>query len=238
MKTKPLVVIPAFNERNSIETVIDSVRRTGLDVVVVDDGSTDGTDLVARSQGVVVLRLMINQGVGSALRCGFRWAIENGYQSVVQVDGDGQHDPAFIADLLETAEATKAHLVIGSRFAHPDMHTLPGANRQLVMRMMAASVSKFAGQRLTDVTSGFRLIRLPLLSYLSDSMPSYYLGDTFETALVAAKSGYVVTEVPVKMGSRLFGKSTASASQAIAMIIKTFAVTVLGMHFVIPRSDI
>ena len=104
------------------------------------------------------------------------------------------------------------------------------------MRLMASTVSLRARHTLTDVTSGFRLIRQPLLGHFAETLPSYYLGDTFEAAFVAAKRGYVIREVPVSMEARKSGKSTASRLAASAMIAKTFTVTTLGLHFDIPQK--
>jgi len=235
MKSETLVVIPAFNEAASIRRVIDQVKTVGLDVVVVDDGSTDDTAAIAESIGVSVLRLVNNQGVGSALRCGFRWAVERGYDAVLQVDGDGQHDPSLAEDLLRVASESGSDMVIGSRFLTEPASFETKRGRRAIMRIMATAVSLQAGNKLTDVTSGFRVIRKPLLRHLAEELPPYYLGDTFEAAFVAAKRGYKIREVPVSMAARTSGKSTASRLQAMAMIARTITVTTLGLHFNIPK---
>lgn len=237
MKADTLVVIPAWNEAPTIRRVIDQVRSVGLDLVVVDDGSMDDTAMIARSVGVPVLKLVSNQGVGSALRCGFRWALENGYDAVLQVDADGQHDAKLADDLFRVASETSADLVIGSRFLGQTRSFEVGSARRAIMRLMASSVSLRAGHTLTDVTSGFRLIRQPLLGHLAANLPSYYLGDTFEAAFVAAKRGYLIREVPVSMEARSNGSSSASRLSAIVMIAKTLSVTTLGLHFTIPKRS-
>ena len=111
-----LVVVPAFNEAASIGQVIDGIRTHGFQVLVVDDGSTDETPLVARQRNALVLSLPFNVGVGGALRCGFRYAVENGFSAVIQCDADGQHLPSHLVDLVEAANHTDAHMMIGSRF--------------------------------------------------------------------------------------------------------------------------
>lgn len=234
MTSNTLVVIPALNEAATIGRVIDQVKSVGLDLVVVDDGSVDETAKIARSADVPLLRFVSNQGVGSALRCGFRWALDRGYDAVLQVDGDGQHDPTLAEDLFRVASETNADLVIGSRFHSQSGSFEASTARRAVMRLMASSVSLRARYPLTDVTSGFRLIRQPLLGHFAETLPSYYLGDTFEAAFVAAKRGYIVREVPVSMEARTSGKSSASRLAATAMIAKTFTVTTLGLHFDIP----
>ncbi|MFM8867216.1 MAG: glycosyltransferase family 2 protein [Ilumatobacteraceae bacterium] len=234
MNADTLVVIPAWNEAPTIRRVIEQVRSLGLNLVVVNDGSTDETAKVARLVNVPVLDIVSNQGVGSALRCGFRWAVEKGYTSVLQVDADGQHDVKLAEALFRVASETNADIVIGSRFLGESQTYEVGRARRVVMRLMASSASLRAGYALTDVTSGFRLIRQPLLGHLAENLPNYYLGDTFEAVFVAAKRGYLIREVPVSMKARSSGHSSASRFEAVGMIFKTLAVTTLGLHFDIP----
>ncbi|NBO57289.1 MAG: glycosyltransferase family 2 protein, partial [Actinobacteria bacterium] len=111
-----LVVVPAFNEAESLGSVVSRIREFGFQVVVVDDGSEDQTSDVARAAGARVLTLPINLGVGGALRCGFRYAIESGFVVVVQCDADGQHSPDHISSLIQALTESGASLVIGSRF--------------------------------------------------------------------------------------------------------------------------
>lgn len=236
MNIRTLVVVPAFNEEKSIGAVLAGILRSGLDVVVVDDGSTDATSEVAKSHGVQVIRLTTNQGVGGALRCGFRWAVENQFGAVVQVDADGQHDPDQIQDLITAASNSTADLVIGSRFYQSGKTESVGKGRRLIMKLMAASVSRFLDSPVTDVTSGFRVVSGELLVHLSRNLPNYYLGDTYEVAYVAARRGYEVVEIPIKMNRRQFGVSSASRGVAISLIAKTLIVTLLGLHFELPEK--
>lgn len=231
MIDKLLIVIPAFNEEQSVSGVIESVRAMGHEAVVVDDGSSDSTAAVASAAGATVLRLPMNLGVGAALRCGFRYAVDCGYTAVIQCDADGQHLPDFIPALLLAAEESGAHLVIGSRFVVGDLSPTPPIARRTAMRILAALASRATGGRLTDVTSGFRLIRGELLRNFSREFPAYYLGDTFEAAYVAGRVGYRVIEIPVKMQQRLHGTSTASNGDAIRQIAKAVLTTSLRVHF-------
>jgi len=233
---RSLVVIPALNEARSIASVVSSVRAEGFDLVVVDDGSTDGTGQVVRAAGAPVLTLATNLGVGGALRCGFRFAIQNGYEAVIQCDADGQHNPGDLTRLVEAAEQSDADLVIGSRFATsvPSMHV--SRTRRLAMRLMARVASRVSGTHLTDTTSGFRLFRGPLLESFARNFPEYYLGDTFEATYVAGKAGYAIREIPVSMNPRANGSSSASRLSSIAMIAKVLTVSVLGLHFRVPRK--
>lgn len=231
-----LVVVPAFNEEKSIVNVIQAVRETGLDVIVVNDGSSDKTAHMARSEGVRVLTLPFNAGVGSALRCGFRYAVDHGYDAVIQVDADGQHSPDEASKLIEVAEGGLFDLVIGSRFANGADVQYVSSVRRIPMRIISRVASRAAGTTLTDVTSGFRLISGELLKNFSSRFPQYYLGDTFEATYVAGKAGYRIAEVPVVMSPRTNGRSSASVREAILMIAKTLVVTVFGLHFRIPHK--
>lgn len=234
--TKTLVVIPAFNEELSIASVIDGLHKLNLDVLVVDDGSTDNTKYVAVQNGATVLSLPFNLGVGGALRTGFKYAVLRGYDSVIQVDADGQHLPREIFKLVHEAELADADLVIGSRFLHsrftPQMSV--SKMRQLAMKLLAIVASRATGTRLTDTTSGFRLIKSPLLIEFSRRFPTNYLGDTFEAVVAAGRSGYVVREVAVEMKDREFGVSSASLSQAITFFCKAFLVAALQLQPRIP----
>ncbi|MEI6571727.1 MAG: glycosyltransferase family 2 protein, partial [Actinomycetes bacterium] len=181
-----LVVVPAYNESAAVGDVVRALLDAGLDCVVVDDGSKDNTAEVARSAGAHVVVLPLNLGVGGALRCGFRYAVDRGYTRVVQCDADGQHPPSEIVRLLEVQAQESAHLVIGSRFLDGSSDYEIGRARRLMMRVLSGIIKRSSGLRLNDTTSGFRCIAEPLLSEFSVSYPVHYLGDTFEAALVAA----------------------------------------------------
>jgi glycosyltransferase involved in cell wall biosynthesis len=203
-----LVVIPAFNEEASVAAVVHEVLAHGYDAVVVDDGSEDDTPREAAMAGAAVLRLGLNIGVGGALRCGFRYAIDHGYSQVVQCDGDGQHDPSQIGLLAAAASAQAADLLIGSRFSGTGGFEARGG-RRIAMRALSRVATKAAGRPITDATSGFRLIREPLLSEFARHYPTSYLGDTFEVLVAAARAGYVVAEAPVTMRARSGGRPSA-----------------------------
>src|SRR5882672_7801087 len=136
-----LVVIPAFNEEQSVGGVVERVRSLGYPALVIDDGSIDRTAEVAEQASAVVLRLPVNLGVGGALRCGFRYAVTHGYRVVVQCDADGQHDPSEIKRLLDSMAATEAHLVVGSRFLSGRDQLPMGRSRRFVIRRLAQMAS-------------------------------------------------------------------------------------------------
>src|SRR5688572_27371806 len=152
---RTLVVIPALNESGSIGEVVKEVRSElpSVDVLVIDDGSTDNTAAVAESAGAKVARLPYNLGVGGAMRLGYRYGHRHDYDVVVQIDADGQHDPKFVPRLL--AALDDADLVIGARFAGAGEYRVSGP-RRWAMRLLSGVVSRLAGTKLTDTTSGFR----------------------------------------------------------------------------------
>ena len=230
--TRPLsvlVVIPAWNEQASIADVVGEVRRTltEVDVLVVDDGSLDLTGVRAREAGAVVARLPYNLGVGGAMRLGFRYAVEHGYDAVVQIDADGQHDPAFVPQLLDKLTAG-ADLVIGARFAGVGEYQARGP-RRWAMTVLSRVLSRLAGTRLTDTTSGMRAASRPLVELFATHYPVEYLGDTVETLAMAARRGFRIEQVPVAMRVRTAGKPSHTAGKATVYLGRALAVLVLAL---------
>jgi glycosyltransferase involved in cell wall biosynthesis len=232
-----LVVIPAFNESATIAKVVSEVFASGFSCVVIDDGSDDSTAQVAKQAGAAVLSLSFNAGVGGALRCGFRYAVENNYRAVIQCDADGQHHSHHFQDLVSRANATSADFVLGSRFRSQENKLDPHIIRRLAMWWLARIASRATGQTITDSTSGFRLIRRPLLDELAMHLPDYYLGDTFEALVVLGRAGYVVEEIGVAMAPRQSGVSSASNGMAIALIGKALVTVLFGLHFRIEKKS-
>jgi glycosyltransferase involved in cell wall biosynthesis len=232
---KVLVVVPALNEAASIAHVVTNLRTLGYDVLVVSDGSTDETARIAESSGARVLQLVLNLGVGGALRVGFAFARDHGYDAVVQVDADGQHPSHQIADLITAATTAGADMVIGSRYLSPDASLKPGALRRLAMWLLARAASRASATRITDSTSGFRLIREPLLGEFSRHFSSYYLGDTFEAVVAAGRAGFRIVEIPAALAPRMHGNSTSSSVRSIALIAKVLLLSTLRFHHRLDR---
>lgn len=226
-----LVVVPALNEAATVANVVASVRSAGFDVLVVNDGSTDDTSALAAGAGAAVVDLPFNLGVGAALRCGFKYAVRNGYSTVVQCDADGQHPVKHISALITAADETGAHMVIGSRFAADAgssmvLHPL----RRLAMWTLSSSASRATGTKITDASSGFRVIRGDLLRQLSLHLPTYYLGDTYEAVIAAGRAGYRVREIPAPLSERTHGKSSAGTLRATKLTARAFATAALHIH--------
>ena len=200
---RTVVVVPAYNESEALPGVLAELDAEvpDLDVVVVDDGSADGTDRVARSAGVVCVRLPFNMGLGGALRTGFRYAVDRGYDRVVQVDGDGQHRAAHVQRLLDTMDEG-ADLVIGNRFAGGDYRV--GRTRSLAMALLRLEVRALCSRRYRDPSSGFRGIAEPLLSVFAAEYPVEFM-ESVESLVAATRAGYRVAEVSVEMDRRVSG---------------------------------
>lgn len=229
-KENVLVIVPAFNEAASIEEVIQELLSHQIDVLVVSDGSTDNTAELAHAAGAKVLNLPINLGVGGALRAGFKFAVARNYLAIVQVDADGQHPSDEIEHLIQESNRQNAHMVIGSRFKSTKTSMEVGVVRRTVMRFLAHSASNATGAVITDATSGFRIIRQPLLEKFSQSFPTNYLGDTYEALVSAGRAGYVVRETDAAIRERVAGESTASITQAVAFTVKGLTVALLRLH--------
>jgi len=215
-----LLVIPAFNEERSVGAVVQKARDLHYEVCVVDDGSTDRTAERAADAGAQVLRLPVNLGVGGALRCGFRWALANHFDTVVQVDGDGQHDPLQVAVLLGAMCDSEADMVIGSRFADgAGAYPVRGA-RRFAMRILSARVRRVAGISVMDSSSGFRAIRRPLLDRFASDYPVEYLGDTVEALIEAGCSGARIVEHPTAMTLRAHGQGSAGSIASLWYVLR------------------
>jgi glycosyltransferase involved in cell wall biosynthesis len=224
-----LIVMPALNEERSIGDIVMHTRSLGYEVCVVDDGSTDATAARARMADATVLQLPLNLGVGGALRCGFRWALAQGFDVVVQLDADGQHDPRDVARLLETMRERGADLVIGSRFVDGSgTYEVRGA-RRVAMRVLAARAARITGTPVIDSTSGFRAIRRPLLDRFAANYPVEYLGDTVEALIEAGRSGATIVEHPISASPRVHGSGSAGVLASVWYVARVLLATEL-MH--------
>jgi glycosyltransferase involved in cell wall biosynthesis len=201
-----LVVIPAHNEEASLPRTLAEVRARApwADVLVVDDGSHDGTTAVARAAAVPVVRHPINLGVGGALQTGFRWACEHGYDIAVQLDADGQHDPGYLEALVAPVVAGRCDVSIGSRFVSSTGYHAPW-NRRLGMLLFSGVVRLALGRRIYDTTSGFRAYARRVIEVCQYDFPKDFPDAPLLIAL--ARQGFQLEEVPVVMRERKAGQS-------------------------------
>lgn len=223
-----LIVVPAWNEEQAVGATIGEIRQAvpNVDVLVVDDGSTDRTALVARTAGARVLELSYNLGVGGAMRAGFRYAVQHGYSVVVQVDADGQHDPTDLPVLL--AKLADADMVIGSRFAGAGDYRVRGP-RHWAMALMSKVISGLAHTRLTDTTSGFRATGPRALPLFAEHYPVEYLGDTIESLVIALRAGCRIAEVPARMRPRLTGRPSHRPIKAALYLFRAVFALLLAL---------
>jgi len=215
LNPKILVIIPAWNEQAAVGTVVTEVHEAlpQADVLVVSDGSTDQTAAVAAQAGAAVLDLPLNLGVGGAMRAGYKYAQRGGYDVAVQIDGDGQHDPAEIARLVEALLNNEVNLVIGARFAGTGSYQVRGP-RAWAMRFLSVTLSRITGTRLTDTTSGFKAADRRAIALFARDFPSEYLGDTVEALVIAARSGLKIGQIGVEMRPRLAGEPSHHPAKA------------------------
>ena len=230
---KTLVVMPAFNEEESVGAVVLEVfaKLPGITCLVVNDGSTDETTARAREAGALVAQLPFNLGVGGAMRVGFRYALENGFDNVVQVDADGQHDPAGLLTLMPRLDT--ADLVLGARFAGEGDYSVRGP-RRWAMLLLSLFLSRMTKTRLTDTTSGFRLSGPRAVRLFAEHYPAEYLGDTIESLVIAARASCVIAQVPVAMRVRSGGRPSHNPFKAAVYLGRA----VLALFFALMRPPI
>jgi len=233
------VAIPAWNEEASIVDVIMKVRshQPGVDVLVVDDGSTDDTAVRARGAGATVISLPFNVGVGGAMRTAFLFAEREGYQAIVQVDADGQHDPADLQRVLDGL--SEADIVVGTRF-HPESTYFVGGPRRWAMVLLSKALSSMNKGTISDPTSGFRSAGPRAISLFALEYPADYLGDTVGSLAIAIRRGLVVHETPVTMYFRQFGRPSKNAVwSALYLGRATLAIVATGLKGnQTPRGDV
>ena len=224
-----LAVVPAYNESATITGVVAAVLENapGYDVLVVDDGSTDDTAGLAKAGGARVLRHPFNLGIGGAVQSGFRYALENGYRRVIQVDGDGQHVAAEI-ELLEAAmdAAPDVDMVCGSRFMSETGYLAPRARRTGIW-IFAVILSRIVGQRVTDPTSGFRLYNRRAIALFAGDYPHDY--PEVEAVLMVHFHRLRMKEVPVRMLERGGGRSSIGSGKSAYYMVKVLLAIFVGL---------
>ena len=234
-----LVAIPAWNEKGSIASVVAKVRehRPSADILVVNDGSTDDTAARALAAGARVVSLPFNVGVGGAMRTAFLYAQREGYRAVVQVDADGQHDPADLDRLLDGL--ADADVVVGTRF-HPDSMYFVGGPRRWAMVLLSKALSRMNRGVISDPTSGFRSAGPRAIALFATEYPADYLGDTVGSLSIAIRNNLVITETPVTMYFRQTGRPSKNAIwSALYLGRATLALIATGLKGgYIPRGDL
>ncbi len=220
------VIVPAYNEAPNLPRLAEALRTHAptCDVCVVDDGSTDDTARVAAGLGWTVLRLPVNLGIGGAVQAGYLWARDRGHDVAVQIDGDGQHDPAFLGVLLAPLEAGAADVVIGSRFLS-DGGFRSTAVRRAGIRYLSWFLRLRCGARIVDTTSGFRAAGRRAIELFARYYPSDYPEP--EAIALATRAGLRLVEIPVRMNERAHGQSSITALRTLYYLVKVSLALVL-----------
>ena len=224
---KVAAIIPAFNEAEALPAVLVELGRTlpDVDVIVVDDGSADDTAAVARAGGATCLVLPFNLGIGGALRMGFRFAHEQGYERAFQFDADGQHEAGQVSALLEGLDAG-ADMVIGSRFAGVGDYQ-PGRIRGMAMGVLRFGIKRIVGRSFTDTSSGFRGFNSDVLALFARDYPVEYM-DSVEALVMAHRAGFRVEEVPVTMRERAGGTASTRNFRLLYHYVRVLITVVLA----------
>lgn len=217
--SKILIIIPAYNEEKNIAGVINQLRDTLInsDILVVNDGSVDCTGDIARKEGVCVLDLPNNLGIGGALQTGYKFAKKYNYEIAVQIDGDGQHNAFDINALLKPIKDGQCDVVIGSRFINKDGFQSTFF-RRLGIHYFSIMIKLFTGVMISDPTSGFRASNRSAIRYYASYYPTDYA--SVESITSSIKNGLRVSEVPVVMEERTKGVSSISMRKSIYYMIK------------------
>jgi len=234
-----LAIVPAHNEAGAIADIVREIHEhaPGFDVVVIDDGSTDGTADRARQAGASVVRLPFNLGIGGAVQAGYMWALEHAYEVAVQVDGDGQHDPRYIKELLARLRSDPSlNMVTGSRFLEPSGDGYrSSAPRRAGIGLFARIVSAITGQRVTDPTSGFRMTNRRGIELFARDYPHDY--PEVEAILLMHAHRLSSCEIAVRMRPRTTGESAISSTQPAYYMIKVLLAVFVGLFRAKPNVE-
>ncbi|HUR86551.1 MAG TPA: glycosyltransferase family 2 protein [Solirubrobacteraceae bacterium] len=225
-----LAIVPVYNESATVTNVIRAIRDAapGIDVLVIDDGSTDDSSLLAQREDAVVLRHPFNLGIGGAVQTGFIYARENGYDFMIQVDGDGQHDPGQIERLFDAMQALPAvDMVCGSRFLSPELRYPAPISRRTGIHIFAFLLSRIVGQRVSDPTSGFRLYNRRAIELFARDYPHDY--PEVEAVLMLHFHRLRMRETPVQMFERGGGRSSIRSGKSAYYMVKVLLAMFVGL---------
>ena len=224
-KKNILIVIPAYQEEESIQGIVEEIRSKDLQlpILIVDDGSADRTAQRAKEAGAFVVSLPFNIGVGGAVQTGFKFAVRRGFDIVVRLDADGQHDPSDIKDLIDALLNNGADLVIASRFLPPHLGYQSSFVRRIGIQFFSSLISAIIGLKVTDPTSGFRAYSKKTIELFAEDYPQDFPEP--EEMVLARKNRAKILEVPVEMRARAAGRSSIRYLTTLYYMIKvTFAV--------------
>lgn len=216
---KILVIIPCYNERESIERVVENLKNNApfADYLIINDCSTDGTEAILKSAKMNYITNPVNLGIGGGVQAGYLYAKENGYDIAVQMDGDGQHDPRYLADVCRPVINGECDMCIGSRFIKKEGFQ-SSFMRRLGINIISALIFVLTGKKVYDVTSGYRACNRQLIEFFADNYADDYPEP--EAIMSCIMHGYKVGEVPVIMEERQGGVSSIRSLKSAYYMIK------------------
>ena len=227
------IIIPCYNEQDCIGKLILQVLEsvTPASIVVIDDCSTDNSRKIIReAKKVVLLDLPVNLGIGGAVQAGLKYANKNGYQYVVRLDGDGQHAPEYIKEMLEPLIKNEADMSIGSRFVTLQEGFKSTSYRRLGIKIFSLLNRLIIKKKVTDSTSGYRAYNRELIEFLAINYPSFDYPEPEEIILLG-KNGFRIKEVAVKMRDRIGGSSSINSLKPVYYMVKViFAIFMVALR--------
>jgi glycosyltransferase involved in cell wall biosynthesis len=229
MNPRILAIVPAFNERGNIGRTVGEIRRQapGIDIVVIDDGSLDTTADEARKAGGQVISLPFNLGIGGAVQTGFKFARQYGYTIAVQIDGDGQHDPALVNKIIGPLARDEADMVIGSRFVEKSTGFQSSFGRRMGIQFFVHLINVLTGVKINDPTSGFRAYNHKMIALFAEYYPNDFPEP--EAIVVAEKAGARIMELPTPMRAREAGYSSIRYFKTLYYMVKVTLAILLHM---------
>lgn len=233
---KVLIIVPAYNEAENIEKVVDNIicNFPQYDYIVINDGSDDSTRDICKNRGYQYLNLSINLGIGGAVQTGYKYAKDKGYDVAVQIDGDGQHDISYLAEMLPLLENEENDIIIGSRFIEREGFQSSTARRAGI-RILSVLIWLCTGKKVKDVTSGFRAVNKKFINIYAKNYPMDYPEP--EAIVSAVMHGGKIKEYPVVMRERENGKSSINLMKSVYYMIKvTLAIFVCRISFGVRRD--
>ena len=216
---KKIIIIPAYNEEENIERTVNAIQKSaqGFDYVIINDCSTDNTRKICEEKEFNIVNLPINLGIGGAVQTGYKYAYENGYDVAVQVDGDGQHDPEFLNTMADYLIEHQVDMVIGSRFIEKKGFQ-SSITRRMGIQFFSKLIKVLTGKKITDPTSGLRMIGRNVMEIFSEDYPRDYPEP--ESIVAVLRKNMKIEEIPVVMLERQGGVSSISPKKSIYYMIK------------------
>ena len=231
---KILVLIPCYNEEANIVEAVERLRRTcpQVDYLVINDCSTDRSVELLKAHGYPYLDLPVNLGIGGGIQCGYVYSHANGYDITVQMDGDGQHDPAYLENIVKPVAEGRLDMCIGSRFIKKEGFQT-SFMRRVGIRFLSGLIRLLCGEHVRDVTSGFRATNARMTAYFAEHYATDYPEP--EAILAACLAGFTVREAPVVMRERQGGVSSISSLKSVYYMVKV-SLALLIDRFSIQRT--